>query len=113
MSSNERMAVAAHLHVALRRKAGRVTDTDWMAVNDVYAREIVRVARAKAQEDGDEALAELAAKLEAHVDAASARKPQALPLLERLPQRAPQPSAPPSAPAQPQDDGGRYVGGLR
>ena len=113
MSSNERMAVAAHLHVALRRKAGRVTDTDWMAVNDVYAREIVRVARAKAHEDGDDALAELAAKLEAHVDAAAVRKPQAAPLLERLPQRAPQPSAPPSASAELQDEGGRYVGGLR
>ncbi len=66
MSSNERMAVAAHLHVALRRKAGRVTDTDWMAVNDAYAREVVRVARAYAHEEGDAALAALAAKLKAH-----------------------------------------------
>ncbi|WP_312564824.1 hypothetical protein [Comamonas sp.] len=119
MSSNERMAVAAHLHVALRRKAGRVTDTDWMAVNDSYAREIVRVARAKALEDSDAALAELADKLEAHIDAPAARKPPATPLLERLAPRAPQASAPssattPAAAAEgPPEAAGRYIGGLR
>ena len=109
MSSNERMAVAAHLHVALRRKAGRVTDTDWMAVNDAYACEVVRVARAYAHEEGDAALAALAAKLEAHIGAPAAPGPQ-----ERLPPpRGLQAVAPPSAPELTSEDAGRYIGRLR
>lgn len=113
MGSNERMAVAAHLHVALRRKAGRVTDTDWMAVNDAYAREVVRVARAYAHEEGDAALAALAAKLEAHIGAPAAQGPHASPLQERLPPRGLQAVAPPSAPEVTSKDAGRYIGRLR
>ena len=30
MLNSEKLAVAAHLHVLLRRKTGRVTDTEWM-----------------------------------------------------------------------------------
>ena len=63
MANSERIAAAAHLHVALRRKAGRVTDTDWMAVNDVYAQAMVRLAHEKAQELHDPSLAELASRL--------------------------------------------------
>lgn len=113
MSSNERMAVAAHLHVALRRKAGRVTDTDWMAVNDAYAREVVRVARAYAHEEGDAALAALAAKLEAHIGAPAAQGPQAMPQQELLPPRVLHAVAPPSAPEVTSEDAGRYIGRLR
>lgn len=113
MGSNERMAVAAHLHVALRRKAGRVTDTDWMAVNDAYAREVVRVARAYAHEEGDAALAALAAKLEGHIGAPAAQGPQASPQQERLPKRGLQAGAPPSAPEVTSEDAGRYIGRLR
>lgn len=109
MGSNERMAVAAHLHVALRRKAGRVTDTDWMAVNDAYAREVVRVARAYAHEEGDAALAALAAKLEGHIAAPAVQGPQQ----ERLPPRGLQAGAPPSAPEVTSEDAGRYIGRLR
>ncbi len=64
MGASEKLAIAAHLHVLLRRKTGRVTDTEWMAVNTDYAREIVRFARAKAAEDGQPELAEWAGKLE-------------------------------------------------
>lgn len=64
MLASERLAIAAHLHVLLRRKTGRVTDTEWMAVNTDYATEIVRFARAKAREDGHPDLAEWADKLE-------------------------------------------------
>ena len=42
MEDSERVAVAAHLHVVLRRKTGRVTDTEWMACNLEYATEIIR-----------------------------------------------------------------------
>ncbi len=52
MPSAERIAIAAHLHVLLRRKTGRVTDTEWMATNMEYAAEIVRFSREKAAEDG-------------------------------------------------------------
>lgn len=52
MPSSEKIAIAAHLHVLLRRKTGRVTDTEWMATNTEYAAEIVRFSREKAAEDG-------------------------------------------------------------
>lgn len=112
MANTERMAAAAHLHVALRRKAGRVTDTDWMARNDEYAREIVRVARARAAEDGDAALAGLADRLAALLDAGAAAPAPApapapaVPLVERVAHRL-RDAAPPD------DEAGRYIGGLR
>ncbi|OYU46513.1 MAG: hypothetical protein CFE44_01770 [Burkholderiales bacterium PBB4] len=65
MLPSEKLAIAAHLHVLLRRKTGRVTDTEWMAANAEYAAEIVRFARARAQEDGHTDLAEWADKLAA------------------------------------------------
>jgi len=56
MSESERIALAARLHVALRRKHGRVTDTEWMATNAEYAAEIVRMTRAHAADTKDEEL---------------------------------------------------------
>ena len=35
MPESDRLAIAAHLHVLLRRKTGRVTDTEWMAANAI------------------------------------------------------------------------------
>ncbi len=64
MLQSEKLAIAAHLHVLLRRKTGRVTDTEWMANNHEYAAEIVRFARHSAAEDGHAELAEWADKLE-------------------------------------------------
>jgi hypothetical protein len=52
MLPSERLAIAARLHVLLRRKTGRVTDTEWLAVNAEYAAEIVRFARERALEPG-------------------------------------------------------------
>ncbi len=60
-------AIAAHLHVLLRRKTGRVTDTEWMATNADYAREIVRHSREKAASDGHAELLPWADKLEAAI----------------------------------------------
>ena len=65
MLNSQKLAIAAHLHVLLRRKSGRVTDTEWMASNADYAAEIVRFARTKATEDGQADLADWADKLEA------------------------------------------------
>ena len=67
MLDSQKLAIAAHLHVVLRRKTGRVTDTEWMVVNQEYASEVVRFARAKAREDHHEDLAQWADKLEAVV----------------------------------------------
>jgi hypothetical protein len=67
MLASEKIALAAHLHVLLRRKTGRVTDTEWMVENADYARAVIRFARQKAQEGNHTDLAEYAAKLEAAV----------------------------------------------
>lgn len=63
MLANEKIAIAAHLHVLLRRKTGRVTDTEWMAANRDYAMEIVRFARQSAAEQGEADIATLANRL--------------------------------------------------
>lgn len=114
MADSERVAIAAHLHVALRRKAGRVTDIDWMAVNDEYAREILRLTRQKAQEDGDASLQELANKLQACLEHTSVRTPAA-PLVERVVKqlREPTPEVPLQVAPQADESDDRYVGGLR
>lgn len=118
MANSERVAMAAHLHVALRRKAGRVTDTDWMAVNDVYALEVVRFAHEKALETGDAALEALANKLALHMQVAASQAPVAASLVarmvkaaqgEQVTQHLRSASPPPQAP----DDAVRYIGGLR
>ena len=77
MSTTDVFAIAAHLHVLLRRKTGRVTDTEWLASNVDYAREIVRFTREKATTDEHADLLALADKLEAAIPlmAAPARKP--------------------------------------
>ena len=64
MLVSQKLAIAAHMHVLLRRKTGRVTDTEWMAENLEYALEVMRFARAKAAEDGHPDLHEWADKLE-------------------------------------------------
>ncbi len=68
MTENDRIAIAARMHVALRRKTGRVTDTEWMAVDVDYAAELVRLARAWAAEHGDDDLAAIATSLEAAME---------------------------------------------
>ncbi|MDB5931357.1 MAG: hypothetical protein JWR60_3064 [Polaromonas sp.] len=78
MSSSERIAVAAHLHVLLKRKTGRVIDTEWLATNQDYAREIVHFVRVKATEAGNAELTLWADKLEAVISAAPLQAPQTL-----------------------------------
>lgn len=76
MPDSERLAIAAHMHVLLRRRTGRVTDTEWMAGNLEYAAEIARFAREKAREDGHAELAEWADKLEQAMGAPRATGPK-------------------------------------
>jgi hypothetical protein len=60
MLESEKFAIAARLHVVLRRKVGRITDVEWMVRNRDYAVEIIRVSR----EQHDEEIRELADKCE-------------------------------------------------
>ena len=97
MTSTEIFATAAHLHVLLRRKTGRVTDTEWMATNADYARAIVRFAREKAVSEGLDELLPWAAKLETASTGMGApvRKPLLQSAAEAL--RATQTPAPPAS----------------
>ena len=71
---SEALAIAAHLHVLLRRKTGRVTDTEWMAANPEYARAIVEFTRHKAHSEDAVDLLPWADKLEALIPAMGARE---------------------------------------
>jgi hypothetical protein len=82
MLNSEKIAIAAHLHVLLRRKTGRVTDTEWMASNADYAAEIVRFARTSAHSDGHLDLGEWADKLESAMLEAAPPRSVASKLLE-------------------------------
>jgi hypothetical protein len=136
MLVSQKLATAAHLHVLLRRKTGRVTDTEWMAQNLEYALEIIRFARAKALEDGHAELTEWADKLEHAVLAPSPaqRVPLAKTAAQLLKDRSPVTAAPisdfshsvtaesgfadslldPGKPPKPRDPNvPRYVGGIR
>jgi len=109
MLPSEKLAIAAHLHVLLRRKTGRVTDTEWMAENHAYATEIVRFARKSAAEDGHPDLAEWADKLEQAVLPPSVPRPP--PPRAREAGGAPTDPGPESVPAP--ADLPRYVRGIR
>lgn len=113
MLESEKFAIAAHLHVTLRRTNGRVTDVEWMVKSPEYAREIIRVARTETHPD----LLRLADKLEA------ALQPVALPARLAVAAGSPgrasdfmQTQPPTTNPGfTPEGPGGRkrYVGSLR
>jgi hypothetical protein len=112
-TSSELFAIAAHLHVLLRRKTGRVTDTEWLASNPEYAREIVRFTREKARAEGHAELLPWADKLEAAIVGMGATPRRTLlevasDALKAVP---PPTTAAPSPGAPAGDD--RYIGGLR
>jgi hypothetical protein len=97
MPSSEKIAIAAHLHVLLRRKTGRVTDTEWMAGNQEYAAEIARFAREKAAEEGHVDLAVWADRLE---EIMAAPEPRArVPLVQMVSEAVKERSLPALPPA--------------
>lgn len=106
MLQNDALATAAHLHVLLRRKTGRVTDTEWLAVNADYAQAIVRFAREKAAQDGHSELLPLADRLESLV--LTVRKPAPPP-----PAPEPPSTTTPVSTAATNDVSTRYIGRLR
>lgn len=83
MSASELLAVAAHLHVLLRRNCGRVTDTEWLAQNAEYAAEIIRFAREHAGADARPELREWTDRFEAAWNAALAEPQASSPLMQR------------------------------
>ena len=50
MQESEKLALAAHLYVSLRRATGRVTDVQWLLRDRVYAHEIIQLALAQAEQ---------------------------------------------------------------
>lgn len=108
-NTSELFAIAAHLHVLLRRRTGRVTDTEWLATNAEYARAIVRFTREKAAAEGHEDLLPWADKLEAAiVGMGAAPRKTLLDVAAEALRAAPTTSVP-----QPAGDDHKYVGGLR
>ena len=114
MNHSEKLAIAAHLHVLLRRKTGRVTDTEWMASNGSYAREIARFALDPADLAQPPDLSEWAVRLDPCMQAPlaaelrrSAREAEAA----RAAGQAAAPSAHTAAAGHSQAR--RYVGGIR
>jgi len=107
MLEMECFAIAARLHVVMRRVVGRVTDVDWMVRNREYAREVVRVARLQT----DAELLALADKFEAALgqvrapDATTRRANAAAEARERAAATPPETHVMPAVP--------RYVGRLR
>ncbi|NML44678.1 hypothetical protein HHL11_13015 [Ramlibacter sp. G-1-2-2] len=100
MLPSQKIALAAQVHVVLRRKTGRVTDTEWMAQNADYAREVLRFTRLKAREGNDAELGELADRLERGLLAPEQPPRRAVAVAEPV-----EPAAAPDVP--------RYVGGIR
>ena len=114
MNHSEKLAIAAHLHVLLRRKTGRVTDTEWMASNGSYAREIARFARERAVLDQAPELIEWADRLDRCMQdtlAAELRRSAREAEAARAAEQAAAPSAHTAATGHSQAR--RYVGGIR
>ena len=113
-NTSELFAIAAHLHVLLRRKTGRVTDTEWMVVNAEYAREVVRYTREKAVTGPLPELLPWADKLDRAIAAMGAAPRRSLLEVAADTLRTNTPSPPlPSPPVPPAGGEGQYVGGLR
>lgn len=102
MSENELLALAAHLHVLLRRSCGRVTDTEWLSLNAEYAGEIIRFVRDQADTHSTPELLEWTRKFEAAWKAALAEPRSRPPLMQRAGDLIRQ-----------QVDGRKYIGTLR
>ncbi|MFM7330213.1 MAG: hypothetical protein ACKO1L_00880 [Brachymonas sp.] len=63
-SESDLTALAAHLHVQLRRRTGRVTDVEWMVLNGEYAHMVIHLAKATATTEGAPELAIWAGRFE-------------------------------------------------
>lgn len=98
MTDNELLSVATRLYVRMRAGGGRVIDAIWMTQNELYAREVLRLA----QMSPDAEIQRLAARFEEIVFGGRA-KPLAAASGVVAPSAAPAPAA----------VIGRYIGVLR
>ncbi len=114
LSDSDKLGIAAHLHVAMRRKIGRVTDVEWLVRDAAYAREVIRLALAEREHPELQAWGlKLQAALFPPVPARPADRP-----IDRHPDR---PTSAANSGPMPLDESlrppqgllGRYVGGLR
>ncbi|MCD2165480.1 hypothetical protein [Comamonas koreensis] len=106
MNDSERLAIAAHLHVALRRKTGRVTDTEWMASDTAYGQAMAQFALNHARSHQDAELERLALRFAASLPGAPA------PAAATMGAAVAGPAADAAAPGL-VASAKRYVGGLR
>ena len=110
MLEMETFAIAARLHVVMRRALGRVTDVEWMTRNRDYAREVIRLARGHT----DAELLGLADKFEAILLSQSSTEPAPLRVVPQVSKEArarrETTDAPPARVLPPVP---RYVGRLR
>ena len=84
MTASEMIATAAHLHVAMRRKMGRVTDVEWMVTDVAYATAMTQLALQHATDQNDEDLRKWSSKLaQAWADKAPA-PPKSAAVVQRL-----------------------------
>lgn len=105
MTESEKLALAAHLHVVMRRHIGRVTDVEWMVLDPAYARAMIDIALGCGHEDVQERARKLQAAL---------FPPRSRPLVEVHPAPADAPRRPARQPQADLVNGARtYVGGLR
>lgn len=104
MPEMDTFAIAARLHVVMRRALGRVTDVEWMTRNREYAQEVIRVAR----QHGDDELLDLADKFEASLAVSRAADNPPRRLAATPIKQSPPPPVAHVMPAVP-----RYVGRLR
>lgn len=112
MQQNARIAIAAHLHVLLRRNTGRVVDVEWMAQDEKYAKAILQLARNQAQETGAVELADWATKFEKTMQVVEPLEPAPSGIRSTTLPLEPDPPARPSFTPLPEYETG-YVGGLR
>ncbi|KAF1021457.1 MAG: hypothetical protein GAK30_01807 [Paracidovorax wautersii] len=78
ITADERLAIAARLHVLMRRVMGRITDAEWMAGNEEYALAMIALARDHARRFRQPELAVCADELASALSRADAEEPQTL-----------------------------------
>jgi hypothetical protein len=94
------VAIAAHLHVQLRRRTGRVIDVDWLSHNSEYANAVVRFALDSASEHDAPELAIWATRFErAFAKCQRPRTPLLAAASKALEKRRPEPTPPETSPS--------------
>ena len=102
----EKLPIAAHLYVTLRRKLNRVIDVEWLLHNEDYAKEVIKIAR----QQGMEELAHYADRMEELIFGKVA-PPRPAPIVQNIMREPP-------AVEEPEEDdsvavASQYVGTLR